>query len=247
MIDQRLETMPMKRLRCIGERLGVKGSELNNRDDLIHAIEEILEERYAERQSSNNEVMKFKGTKYDLIDDLCTHQESEPIHQLPSMYIETSVHMMLRDPYWAYVYWNVSPYQLEELKEARSSLELKLRVHEFSHPRLPLSKNRDYFDISIREDDASWYVNLPKPGSWYVVSLLAVDGESWQETLASSNEIYSPGGYWLERTDELKHDERELALFHSAVTDFSGHEVDSLLVKHILKQLEEAKEKESHP
>lgn len=236
MAEQNLESMSIKRLRCIGSRLGIKDDEILDQDELISAIEEILEERSADRYLKNNEVMNLKGKKYDLVDDLCTEAEGEPVYEIPEFYVETSVHVLLRDPHWAFVYWNLNLKDLEVMKEAHGQLQLVLRVHELSHPRLPLTKCRNFFDISVKEEDSSWYVNLLKPGSWYVASLIASAGD-WSEMLTSSNEIYSPGGYWLERIDELKQNERELALFHSAVTDFSGHEVDSVLVKNILAEL----------
>ncbi len=242
MAEHNLETMSYQRLRCIGERLGIKGDELLDRSELIDAIKEILEERQLDRERINNEVMKLKGKKYDLVEDLNVEAEDFGMYPLPELYVETSVHMLLRDPHWAYVYWNVSPYQLETMKEAHPDSVLVLRIHQFSHPRLPLSKCQEFFDISVREDDASWYVTLPATGSWYAAALVAREEGVWAETLAVSNEIFSPSGYWLERVDELKENERELALFHAAVTDFSGHEVDSVLVKTILQKLEQPAE-----
>ncbi len=236
MADQHLENMSLERLRCIGRRLGIKDDEILDRQELIDAIEEILEERTSDRLRQNNEVMNLKGKKYDLIDDVCSEADGEPFFEIPEGYCETSVHMLLRDPHWAFVYWNLNSKDMETMKEQRGEFELTLRIHEFSHPRLPVTKCRNYFDIPVREEDSSWYVNLLKLGRWYVASLLAGNAE-WSEVLASSNEIFSPEGYWVERVEELKADERELMLFHAAVTDYSGHEVDSVLVKSMLDTL----------
>lgn len=236
MAEQHLEQMTLARLRCIGRRLGIKDEEGLNRRELVQAIEEILEERSDDRLRLNNEVMNLRGKKYDLIDDICSESQGEPLYDIPESYADTSVQMLLRDPHWAFVYWNLNTKDLEEEKEARGEIGLVLRIHEFAHPRLPLTKCRNFFDISIREDDSSWYVNLLNLNRWYVASIIAVSGD-WSEVLASSNEIFAPGGYWIDRVDELKCSERELALFHAAVTDFSGHEVDSMLVKTMLSEL----------
>ncbi len=243
MADQHLDSMSVHRLRLIGKRLGIKDAQELNRAELIDTIEEILEERLDDRLSKNNEVMSLKGKKFDLFDDLCTEAVGEPIYDLPHSYAETSVHMILRDPYWAYVYWNINPKDIEVIKETRGTYSLVLRIHEFTHPRLPLSKCRKSFDIPIREEDTSWYVNLLDLSRWYVASLVAQAG-TWSETLCGSNEIYSPGGYWIERIQELKSDQRELDLFHAAVTDLSGHEVDSVLVKSIMEELGRQDDKE---
>lgn len=243
MADQHLGSMSIKRLRLIGTRLGINDVQDLLRDELIETIEDILEERLDDRLKNNNEVMSLKGKKFDLFDDLCTEAVGEPVYELPDFYADTSVHMMLRDPYWAFVYWNVNPKDLEVIKEQHGEVRLVLRIHEFSHPRLPLSKCKKSFDISVKEDDTSWYVNLLELSRWYVASLVAQSG-NWSETLCSSNEIYSPGGYWLERIQELKANQRELDLFHAAVTDLSGHEVDSILVQTILEGLGRQDDKE---
>ncbi len=237
-MDNKLYGMTVKRLHCIADRLGIKDCETLKRNELVEAIEEALEEIGDERLQRNNEIMRLKGKLYDILDHICPPDDGTCSWVIPEAYHDTSIHLLLRDPFWAFAYWDVNQKELEIVREVHPDLQLKLRAYEFSQPRLPLSQCREYFDISVREHDNSWYINLNHTGCWYTVSLLAEEGE-WQEILCSSNQVYSPLGYWTERVEELKRDKRHLELFKLGTSDANGHEVDSILVRSVLSQLEQ--------
>lgn len=237
-MDSKLQWMPVKRLQCVARRLGIKDCETLDRKDLIEAIEEALEDIGDERLQRNNEIMRLKGKLYDILDHICPADDDTCSWEIPEAYHDTAIHLLLRDPFWAYAYWDLNQKELELIREAHPELQLKLRVYEFTQPRLPLSQCREHFDISIRDHDSSWYINLNHTGRWYIVGLLAEEGE-WHEILCSSNQVYSPKGYWSDRVDELKQDKRHLELFKLGASDANGHEVDSILVRSILSQLEQ--------
>ncbi|MCF7945682.1 MAG: DUF4912 domain-containing protein [Spirochaetia bacterium] len=237
MSEKKLYSLPLEDLRCIVRRWGVKDADSLKRNDIIDLIEEIVEERKSDHRINNNEIMKLKGKKYDILEYFYSENESGELFEIPETYIETSVHLMLRDPFWAYAYWNLNPLDIDQISENHPSFELKLRVFEIDDENTPVNKVKTYFDIPIKAADKSWYINLSKLDTWYAAAVIAVD-EGWCSRLCLSNRIFSPGGYWVHHIDELYNDKRALELFHAGSSDNSGHKVDSSVVSVILDELE---------
>jgi len=97
------------------------------------------------------------------------------------------------------------------------------------------------FEIPVKAEDSSWYINLPTPGRWYQVDLICLANDDDEEVLCRSHMIESPGGYWLNKGEELRKDPDAFKLFLSGVTDGSGQITDNILIQKILAEMEDSR------
>ncbi len=229
-------SLSAEELQCLLRKEGVRHSEDLTKEELIELLEEIQEDKIADRQMSND-IMKLKGKKYDIFREQIAAENEGANFEIPEQYAETQITLLLRDPFWAYAYWDINRIELTKMKEQYPQMEILLRVYELSgfggNPKEALSS----FEIPIQESDTSWYINLPTPGRCYIVDLIcncSPEEERQVFKLAQSNQVESPGGYWLDHIDELKEHAEDLELFLSGLTDRSGIITDNPLVEIIV-------------
>ena len=94
---------------------------------------------------------------------------------------------MLRDPSWAFAYWDLSQEHLSAVT-ARQEPDLRLRVHETCDGEAAAAR---FFDIPVRSGERKWYINLPRSGRGYRAELI-LHSAGADKVLAASNEIDSP-------------------------------------------------------
>ena len=107
---------------------------------------------------------------------------------LPVSYNTTEVKLMLRNPVWGYVYWNISEADYAAISKNPSS-QLFLRVCSFSEKEQV--KPDDSFNIKISLSDYEQYILLPSNASFFRVDLLFAIGVSI-DIVASSNILEIP-------------------------------------------------------
>ena len=238
MAENNLQSLTINDLRCIIRRWGVKNADDLVKSEIIELIEEIVEERKSDHRDNNNEIMKLKGKKYDILEFFYHEQAVKTSCTVPDIYMENSIHLLLRDPFWVFAYWNVNPLEMENLAGSCPEHELILRVYELEENSSPLSSAVSFFDIPVKKSDRSWYINLSVLDTWYKAALIAVTPEKMTK-LCVSNSVFSPGGYWAHHVKELNADKRSLELFFAGTTDHTGHTEDSTVVRKILDELEQ--------
>ncbi len=116
---------------------------------------------------------------------------------------------MLRDPRWAYTYWDLSTAKVKEYRESSRFDGLYLRVLELEGHTEEL-RIRDSFEIPVQLNDSSWYIHLPEQNAYYRIQLVARNNHR-RELLAVSNELFAPYGHLRERPEDL--DPRRMALY----------------------------------
>lgn len=189
MTAERLQRCTMKSLREIAEREGIVLAGKINKDILIDLILEALEEDREERNRINNPAMRIREKKYEISMDEDFDSPESQRFPLPESYNETKIVLLLRDPFWAFAFWEIKPADMEELKTFIRNPSLCLRVRRPSEGRT--RKNGDFFDIPVGLDDRSWYINLPAAGAAYEIELVGKDRTD-ERVLCTSNRIYSP-------------------------------------------------------
>ena len=106
---------------------------------------------------------------------------------LPFSYGETKLVLMVRDPYWAYSYWDFSGetwnWVQAKLRE-EAALKPMLRVYDLTAQRS--------FDLLVSLEVKNWYVHLGTPDHRYVAELGLGDGQSRFLLIARSNEVQTP-------------------------------------------------------
>ncbi len=241
------QSLSFEELCCLARKKGVRHIDEFSRKDLIEVLEEIQEEELTDHRQ-RNDIMRQKRTKFDIFRERAFDGDTEYDFEIPELYTHTQITLMLRDPFWAFAYWNINRIDLNKLKEQYSDLELFLRVYEFSNDTDSVDHVLSNFDIPIQESDTSWYINLPVPGRWYQVELLCdcMDADEKILKIVRSNLVESPGGYWLNHTDELRNNADEMELFLAGITDTSGIITDNPLVKMIIEGTQTKKDQKEY-
>jgi hypothetical protein len=102
---------------------------------------------------------------------------------LPARYNETRAVLMVRDPHWAYAYWDVEEAQAARVRRDSAFEQLVLRVQDLQ----PASS----FDIPIQWSDSSWYIYLPNQDADYLLELGYLASGRFR-LLARSNQVRTP-------------------------------------------------------
>lgn len=193
MTKERLQRLSYASLLDIATKEGISVGESVDKESIIELISEAMEEDRTEREQSNNSAMRIKEKKYDIIRDEEIESGEADEYALPERYNETRIVALLRDPLWAFAYWDLKDTDVERVSGEEESGELYLRVCEVKEGENRERGVVDYFDIPVKTTDSSWYINLPMPGKSYVIELYA-QIESGDELLCRSNTLHSPLG-----------------------------------------------------
>ena len=199
---ERLEALTDEALRKLAALEGLDVPDDVERILLIDAILEVLEEKQEEQELQNNNLMSVSQKKYDLtLLDIDSTGEENIETMLPISYHETKIQFLLRDPYWAYVYWDVRGGSLSALKRELEAEKVLLRV--LRHRNMPGEGQHfsaevvDSFDIDLGCKDYSWYVNLPVQDTYYSVALVFTTKQN-EFVLGRSDIQYVPPVYSFE-------------------------------------------------
>lgn len=107
--------------------------------------------------------------------------------ELPFSYGETKLVLLVRDPYWAYSYWDFSgeTWQWVQCKLGEdSSLKPMIRIHDLD--------SRRFHDLIVSLEVKNWYLHLGIPDHRYFAELGIGDGSFRFYRIARSNEIRTP-------------------------------------------------------
>lgn len=110
---------------------------------------------------------------------------------LPGPYNETKIVLLVRDPYWLYVYWEIENTVREDLIRELGTWEqmpLVLRVFDLSNAG---TNSDNFFDVPVSPASASWYIYVGEPGHCFYVEL-GVANSGRYHMIARSNRITTP-------------------------------------------------------
>ncbi|MGH7197602.1 MAG: DUF4912 domain-containing protein [Candidatus Omnitrophota bacterium] len=121
----------------------------------------------------------------------------QPTHgfALPSQYGEDKAVLMVRDPWWLFAYWEVTPWREREIVEAiqRAGLTREksvLRVYDVTDTALP--DCHSFFDIELVNLANSWYIDVGSPNRQWVVEVGVRTREGRFFMLVRSNVVRTP-------------------------------------------------------
>ncbi len=165
-------------------------------------IERILEAQKTDEVSKTTEPKKVLLTedegqiytsskKYELENIDFVVEPSYPIEtrELPKEYGDNILTLLIRDPYWAYAYWEISNEKRKEIgiPKGKHNKTMKIRLFEVYH-----GEKGEYYDIHIHDYTNNWYISLPKPNKNYIAELIIEDDLGEDNTVLISNEAESP-------------------------------------------------------
>ena len=186
------------------------------RDELEEIVSEAIDEWKVEHRQQNAHSVRVEETKYDILIDMQVARETEVEIELPDSYNETRVVLMLRDPSWAFAYWDLRNSDRIRFSRSEGFEGLVLRVISLDHPDDQKHDGRPRFEIPVTLIDSRWYFNLPDQQTYYQIALVALmDGR--EEMLAHSNVITVPRGSIAEEQDEDRGDQMDEILAQTGI------------------------------
>ncbi len=231
MTIERLAELPLQSLINVGRKLGLESPEDNDRETLIDVIWEVLEENRNERITSDANPIRIEELKYDIQPTEQFFDDIEEEFILPESYNETKIVLMLRDPSWAFAYWDIKKETHEELRRDSEFSGIFLRL-------LQCKENGYFFDIPVKLSDNRWYINLPEPGIIYYLELV-VKRENGEEILAHSNAIDVPFGNSLGTVREDSEDPSDKILLLSGIVKINTVAFSSSVPHRVLASIED--------
>ena len=175
-----------------------------------------------------NSLTDFRGTHQNLND-------LPGVEDLPASYLDTSIHLLLRDPEWAYAYWSLSPATLVMVfgEDGQNQSSLFLRVEETDLA----SGEIKTFDISINAQDDQWNINLPNMGSRYIVDLCYRDKKGNEMSLARSSAVETYPAYWQRHFEKLTESPSLFITHFSSLVTKEGEIVDNAVLREMAETL----------
>jgi hypothetical protein len=117
--------------------------------DRIFIIEELLEISSIDSDGSGD------PEPADMVDTVFV--ESVP---LPKQYNITFIEVMIRDPLWAFVFWEIKSQEKEAFEKAQDFDGYYLKV-------IPSGKSagKEVFTVPVKPEDTAWYLGLSENGA----------------------------------------------------------------------------------
>ena len=169
-----LETLSFSDLSKLADEYGVDVPEDLDRRFLICELLDIVEES--------------KLFNEDMV--ISTDKSSDDNIVLPHGYNETQISCILRNPVWAFVFWNISNSDNNKLKELYDCT-LMLRV--CSLPSAEELTPKESFEIKVTAGSQEQYVLIPAGEKYIRIELVYVSGTN-RNVLAFSPVIEIPQG-----------------------------------------------------
>ncbi|MDR2794002.1 MAG: DUF4912 domain-containing protein [Treponema sp.] len=101
---------------------------------------------------------------------------------LPEQYNISFVDVLIRDPLWIYVFWEISGHEKEMFENKSNFNRYYLKI-------CPTEDSQKVFTVHIRPIDTAWYVGIPDSGCSYKVELCVSVNK--KETVIASSGIFT--------------------------------------------------------
>lgn len=196
MTIKKLMGLSREELLQMAKKQGLRISPEFSREVILKFLIDALNEDIQERDYSNSPDVKIEELKYHLsqnnisLDSIFENFQDEEI-EIPQFYNENRIYFILRDPYWAFAFWNLKSDEIREYRKMSNYKGLILRVNELGPAGPSIGEEQDHFDIPIQFRERKWYINLPACGRNYVADILLKQSEK-EILLCRSNYIQSP-------------------------------------------------------
>jgi hypothetical protein len=119
-----------------------------------------------------------------------------PVEEVPVPEEEDRIILLVRDPYWVHVYWEISRQALVEAKAAFGDewdgVKTVLRVYDVTDIDFDGENAHSHFDIEIGGGASNWYINTQIPNRAYCVDIGLISQSGRFLVLARSNVATTP-------------------------------------------------------
>ena len=237
MTRTKLESMTAEALERLANQYGIDLPRKPDKVTLVTTVFEAFEEMRVERDSDNNNAIRIEEKKYGVQYDEVDVQEPDDSEELPATYNETRIVVMLRDPAWAFAYWDLKESLEKKYRRNPEFHGMLIRVFELSEPLNDRTAVVDSFDIPVQLSDSRWYINLPEQETHYRLELIARFGDG-EEMLAQSNIVSVPKGFFADDNSASFQEDAIIALSgieHLGVSAF-GNRIPQRILVHLDQQ-----------
>lgn len=186
--SEQLISLSLDDLCLLAERMGLDLPPGLERSFVVEEILNALDEDVDERRSAGAGAIRIQELKYSGSEPDALRAPNQDPPVLERRYNETNLQALVRDPSWAFAFWDISDADRAKLQDGESSAELFLRITETGAE----AAKRQFFDIPVSYDDIQWYVNLPRPSARFRIELCARRPSGRLRVLARSCEIAAP-------------------------------------------------------
>lgn len=191
MIRGRLAELSTEALLQVAVQYGLELDPDLDREDVIEEIAEAIEESRSDRSSDHSPPIHVVQTKYENARDAFGAHVTADDLTLPGGVRANRIVVILRDPHWAFAFWDLSAAKRTEFEQASRFDGLHLRVLEVDDVSSEEIHIRESFEIPVQLHDESWYIYLPRAETSYRIQLIARNAHR-RELLALSNAVYVP-------------------------------------------------------
>lgn len=162
-----------------------------------------------EEQYSPAASLPDTATRFEITEELTPQPATPPawVHELPNTYGEDKIVALVRDPYWIFVYWEITQRKRAEIERdygpsAWNDSPPILRVYDTTDVIFTESGPHTFYDIYINNYASSWHINVGRPNRTFCVErgLILPDGR--YVPLLRSNFVTTPLDHVSEIIDE---------------------------------------------
>ena len=116
--------------------------------------------------------------------------------EVPASYAGDRIVLLVRDPYWVHVYWEISREALLRakgvLKDEFYDAKSILRVHDVTGVDFDGTNSNSHSDIPVEGGATNWYINTRVPNRSYCVEIGLLSRSGRFVLLARSNQVTTP-------------------------------------------------------
>ncbi|MBK5201414.1 MAG: DUF4912 domain-containing protein [Spirochaetaceae bacterium] len=238
MILVNIDSLSVAELRYLAQCEGVEDFDSKDSEELLDELGDILDISDGVFHLHNN-GFSTSGQRYiNALSDFPGHEVVEGlpgVEPLATIYMETSIHLMLRDLNWAFAYWTISPLTANKLNNEDSSYleNVFLRVTSTDNK----TGLNSIYDIDLKKDDTKWNINLPEFGQSYQVALCVKSNSGLLIALAQSMAVNVPIPYWTTNSEELEEDSVLFNALFSSIVSKEGMYRDNVVIPQVVSNL----------
>lgn len=146
--------------------------------------------------SADNPQMEVESRKFDMgLEHETPYPVPPPGYGLPDFYDETYVRLLVRDPEWVFVYWEIDTKTRERFWIPRGAHQGRLILRWYDVTDVPEFNGQNaqrVIETAINDQTSSWYQHLPDPGRYWCAELGVLSSEGEFLCICRSNVVQTP-------------------------------------------------------
>ena len=184
------EEPTIQQLRNVAKNLGLKLKRNMKKNDILKLVTQEIRnlekglDKYIKGKSKDISIMPNVPKKEKEI-------KKDKLNTLPETYNKDFCRLMPVNPKWTYSYWDFSEKTKNNIKKF-SKNKIYIRLIKIDKEDKIQSKETVFFDTVDLENTKSYYFNVPKDDSNYVVQLEIESKKGVFKPILESNELKTP-------------------------------------------------------